>query len=98
MGDRRYRYSIPDFEDEHLAKSLSSKQVITIERGLTRWRAMSSIRDAVRRLPELSSAARYPPGHEKDDIDLVGERSTDWNQRTLALMARSGLIACWAPM
>ena len=28
----------------------------------------------------------------EEDIDLVGELSTDWNQRTLALMARAGLI------
>jgi len=32
------------------------------------------------------------PGASVEDIDLVGELSTDWNQRTLALMARAGLI------
>jgi hypothetical protein len=32
------------------------------------------------------------PSNTEADIDLVGERSIDWNARTLALMARGGLI------
>jgi ATP-dependent DNA helicase RecQ len=84
---------IPEVEDEHLARSLSSKKVITIERGLTRWKAMFGHPTAVcEAYPFYRVPLDIPPGYEVHDIDLVGERSTDWNQRTLALMARSGLI------
>jgi superfamily II DNA helicase RecQ len=84
---------IPDLEDEHLAKALSSKKVISVERGLTRWRAMfHHTATRCEGYPNFRVPLDIAPGHEEDDIDLVGERSTDWNQRTLALMARSGLI------
>ena len=32
------------------------------------------------------------PGTDERDIDMFGETNTDWNLRTVALMARSGLV------
>ena len=32
------------------------------------------------------------PGVDPDHIDMVGETNTDWNQRTLTLMANSGMV------
>lgn len=84
---------IPQNDDAEIARSLNLKKVITIERGLQRWRAMFQHPASVcEGYPQFVIPLDVPPGHDIEDIDLVGERSTDWNQRTLALMARSGLI------
>jgi ATP-dependent DNA helicase RecQ len=84
---------IPQVDDEEIARNLSSKKVITVERGLQRWRSMFNHPLAIcEGYPRFVVPLDVPPGYAIDDIDLAGERNTDWNQRTLALMARSGLI------
>jgi ATP-dependent DNA helicase RecQ len=84
---------IPQVDDEEVARNLSSKKVITVDRGLQRWRSMFSHPSTkCEGYPRYVVPLDVPPGYEIDDIDLAGERNTDWNQRTLALMARSGLI------
>ena len=84
---------IPALEDTQVARSLAAKKVITVTRGIKRWRAMFEHR-ATRRDDFLRNTVPVDvsPGYEEDEIDLLGERSTDWNLRVLALMARSGLI------
>jgi ATP-dependent DNA helicase RecQ len=84
---------IPQDDDAQVAKSLSSKKVISIDRGFQRWRAMFEHPETqCEGYPRYAIALDVAPGYDMDDIDLRGERNTDWNQRTLALMARAGLI------
>jgi ATP-dependent DNA helicase RecQ len=73
------------------AAAINKQKVISIGRGLERWTTMFE-----RKLTLTS--ARYAvridgrPGSSEADIDQFGEANTDWNLRTLALMARAGLI------
>lgn len=78
--------------DLGVARSISRALVISIKRGLQRWESMFS-----RRKPgEVRDTYLLPldvaPSHEPEDIDMEGERNSDWNSRVLALMARAGLI------
>lgn len=81
---------LPAEYDFAVAESLSTKRIITIEKGLPRWGAM--FKGAER---DSSGALRYlvdptvSPGY---DPDMKSGRNEDWNGRVLNLMARSGLI------
>jgi ATP-dependent DNA helicase RecQ len=84
---------VPQFDDAHVARSLSAKKVITVDRGLERWRAMFNHPTTLcEGHPTYVVPLDIAPGYDLADIDLIGERSTDWNLRTLVLMARAGLI------
>ena len=81
----------PAPSDFRTAERISQQKVITVDRGLERWkglfagkRAMGSNRFAVR--------VDGSPGITEDDIDMTGDWNADWNLRTLALMARAGLV------
>ncbi len=81
----------PTARDFVHAKAINKKKVIGVQRGLERWNAMFT------RKVTLSSgrhAVRIDgrPGSSAADIDMFGDANTDWNLRTLALMARAGLI------
>ena len=75
-------------KDLGLAVKLNTDRVISVEKGLARWRAMS-----------------YPPETIGEDGSLLvrldakprtvtgdSEANVAWNQRTLVLMARAGLL------
>ncbi|MDA8637287.1 protein DpdF [Rhodospirillales bacterium] len=84
---------IPAHGDLDVAKGLSQQKIITVDRGFQRWKAMfesTSKRD----LGDLVYGVRLDtaPSSSVEDIDLVGERSIDWNARVLSMMARSGLV------
>lgn len=84
---------LPSHGDMELAESLSRRAVISVERGLERWRAMFAHPSVIRHgHPRYGLRLDVAPGASSEDIDLVGERSIDWNARTLALMARAGLL------
>jgi ATP-dependent DNA helicase RecQ len=84
---------IPESSDARVSRGLSVKKVITIERGLKRWKAMFHHRATQSEgYPRYVVPIDVSPGYDEEDIDLIGERSTDWNLRVLALMARSGVI------
>jgi superfamily II DNA/RNA helicase len=84
---------LPAHADVHLAGRLNRERVITVRRGLVRWRSMFEHPDS-RHLGGKRFRLRLDvaPGSGADDIDLVGERSLQWNARVLTLMARSGLL------
>jgi superfamily II DNA/RNA helicase len=84
---------VPTATDIEVARSLAQKTVITTERGLERFHAML-VDKAVRRYghPRYGLRLDAAPGNSREDIDMVGERSIDWNARTLALLARAQLI------
>ena len=81
----------PTTKDFATAKKINTQQVISIDRGLKRWTTMFE------RKLSLSNgrfAVRIDgrPGADERDIDMFGETNTDWNLRTVALMARAGLV------
>lgn len=81
----------PTTKDFAIAETINAQQVISIDRGLERWTTMFG-----RKLPlaEGRFAVRIDgrPGTDERDIDMFGETNTDWNLRTVALMARAGLV------
>jgi ATP-dependent DNA helicase RecQ len=83
----------PAFEDFDVAKSLSQQNVITVKRGFQRWNAMFESSSKLD-LGDLVFGVRLDtaPSYSPEDIDLVGERSIDWNARVLSMMARSGFL------
>lgn len=84
---------IPAELDRKDADNLSKQRTITVERGFQRWQAMFRHRDAKRVSDyEFLLPLDVPPGFDEQDIDMVSGRNTDWNTRTLTLMATSGLI------
>ena len=85
--------ALPAHKDFQVAKSLARRAVISVERGLERWRAMFMHQDVIEYgHPRYGLRLDVAPGNSPEDIDLVGQRSVDWNARTLALMARAGLL------
>lgn len=84
---------IPANSDFDTAKGLNEETVLSIDRGLTRWKAMFEHPDSIH-LEGMIFRLRLDvaPGQSTDDIDLVGERSLQWNARLLTLLARAGLI------
>jgi ATP-dependent DNA helicase RecQ len=84
---------LPTHRDFTVAEALARRAVISVERGLERWRAMFTHQSVLQHgHPRYGLRLDVAPGHSPEDIDLVGQRSVDWNARTLALMARSGLL------
>lgn len=78
-------------EDLKLARSSNKKKIITIERGLQRWKSMFESKESLGQ-----GRYRVPinavPSQEEGDIDMDSKQSLAWNVRTLTLMSRSGLI------
>lgn len=82
---------VPALPDLGIAQSLARQKIISVDKGLARWKAMF---DRAQRGPH-GSAQFYidtttAPAY---DMDMMGDRHEDWNGRVLSLMARAGLIA-----
>ena len=84
---------LPSRSDVQLARGINRERVITVRRGLERWRSMFE-HPQTRHLGGKRFKLRLDvaPGPGIDDIDLVGERSLQWNARVLTLMTRCGLL------
>lgn len=83
----------PTPADIGVARSLNQERVITTGRGLQRWSAMFHHRDRQHLGGHrLCIRLDVAPGPGEDDIDLIGERSLQWNARVLTLMSRAGLL------
>jgi superfamily II DNA/RNA helicase len=82
---------VPTRRDRVSAQGINKDRIIGIARGLERWTAMFDRKTA---MPNGRYAVRIDgrPGFGAGDIDMFGDRNTDWNLRTLALMARGNLI------
>jgi superfamily II DNA/RNA helicase len=85
--------AIPSHRDFNIARRLNEETILSVDRGLDRWAAMFRHPDRVH-LGGTRFRLRLDvaPGQSTDDIDLVGERSLQWNARLLTLLARSGLV------
>jgi ATP-dependent DNA helicase RecQ len=84
---------LPAKNDFIIAKSLANRITISIERGMQRWSSMFNHPDRIS-FPSNKHKIRLdvPPGYSLDDIDMLSGKNTDWNARTLVLMAQSSLI------
>jgi ATP-dependent DNA helicase RecQ len=84
---------VPAHGDENVAKSLSQQKIISVDRGYQRWKAMFESQSRLD-LDVLTYGVRLDtaPSNSPEDIDLIGERSIDWNARLLSMMARCGMI------
>lgn len=82
---------VPTAKDFITAKKINAQQVISIDRGFKRWSTMFARKT---RFGDGRFAVRIDgrPGADERDIDMFGETNTDWNLRTVALMARAGLV------
>ena len=86
-------------DDYRTARSLNRRRLLTIEVAHRRWQAMFHG-------PEKTNEGTgvfqlridASPGTDLDHIDMVGETNTGWNQRTLTLMANSGMIELLGPL
>lgn len=81
----------PKPSDFRTAEGICQQKVITVERGLERWAGLFA---GKRPIGSQHFAVRVDgsPGTTVDDIDMTGDWNADWNLRTLALMARAGLV------
>lgn len=82
---------IPTTPDVATAKKINKRQVISIKRGHERWSVMFARKVA---FGNGRFAVRIDgrPGTDERDIDMFGDANTDWNLRTVALLARAGLL------
>lgn len=83
---------LPADDDFPIASSLNQKTIISVQRGLTRWRSLFDHAMPGRDLHERIVNLDTPPSLTPEDINMLSIRNADWNARTLALMARAGLI------
>jgi ATP-dependent DNA helicase RecQ len=84
---------IPTGRDRETAAGLNKRRTITVERGFQRWQAMFAHPDRTHHGGNVFTLRLdVPPGFDERDIDMLSGRNTDWNTRTLTLMATSGLI------
>jgi superfamily II DNA/RNA helicase len=82
---------VPTQSDFAAAQSINRERVITVGRGLERWTTMF-LGKLARPNGRIVVRIDGRPGTAERDIDMHGERNTDWNLRTLTLMARAGLV------
>ena len=82
---------VPSERDFAIAERINQQKIIGVDRGYERWSTMFA-----RKLPLRDGrfAVRVDgrPGNDGDDIDMFGDANTDWNLRTLTLMARASFI------
>jgi ATP-dependent DNA helicase RecQ len=82
---------VPAPSDFATAKAINRQTVISVARGLVRWSAMFSGKQALGG-NQIAVRIDGSPGTNEADIDMKGMQNADWNLRTLALMARGGLV------
>jgi superfamily II DNA helicase RecQ len=78
--------------DDGIAERISKALVISIDRGRQRWGAMFEQRIPTDEPDTYILPLDVAPSQEPEDIDMRGERNSDWNARVLTLMARAGMV------
>lgn len=82
---------VPAPSDFPIAERISQQKVITVDRGLERWTALFAGKQSMGG-NRFAVRVDGSPGVTEDDIDMTGDWNADWNLRTLALMARAGIV------
>lgn len=82
---------VPTVKDVSIAERINAQQVISVDRGYHRWSTMFARKIS---LGNGRFAVRIDgrPGTDECDIDMFGDANTDWNLRTVSLMARAGIL------
>lgn len=84
--------------DSETARRLNQRRLISVERGLQRWRAMFEHPSRVHHGGNLFTVRLdVPPGMDERDIDMLSAQNTQWNARTLSLMANARLVSLKGP-
>jgi ATP-dependent DNA helicase RecQ len=85
---------IPTYEDVKTARSLNHPKLITVNVGFERWKAMFDHPEHRYDAGSNIHTVRLdtPPGMDAQRIDMISEQSTEWNSRTLILMASAGML------
>lgn len=78
--------------DVGVAEKISRTLVIGVDRGHQRWTSMFDAGVPAGEPDTYVLPLNVAPSTEPKDIDMRGERNSDWNARVLTLMARAGLI------
>ena len=82
---------VPTGKDIAIAERINAQQVISIERGFHRWKTMFARKASIGH-GRFAVRIDGRPGTDERDIDMFGDANTDWNLRTVALMARAGIL------
>ena len=96
---------IPVREDQHwvrddykTAKNLNRRRLLTVKTGHRRWSAMFKRQDSKFEGDDVFRLrVDGPPGYQGEYIDMVGETNTEWNVRTMTLMANARMIDLLGP-
>jgi ATP-dependent DNA helicase RecQ len=84
---------VPSEWDRTVARALNQRRLITVDVGLPRWEAMFHDPDRIVVAPDrFRLRLDVPPGAAADRIDMVSERSTGWNMKTLTLLAGATML------
>ena len=87
-----------DRDDFRIASILNQQRLISVERGFERWRGMFFHRDTTYEGDDVFLVrVDGAPGYGRTDIDMIGPSNTEWNVRTLTLMANAGLLELLEP-
>jgi superfamily II DNA/RNA helicase len=78
--------------DQSIAEHVGKTLVISIDRGRQRWMSMFAQRIPTDTKDTYILPLDVAPSYEPEDIDMRGERNSDWNARVLTLMARARMI------
>jgi hypothetical protein len=90
---------LPTIRDFEMAAGLNRKKIISVDVGLRRWQAMFYHADRVDHgADEYTVRLDIPPGNDATQIDMDNTENTEWNQRTLTLMAGAGLLSLMGPV
>ena len=85
-------------DDFSMARGLNQRRLLTVEVAHQRWSAMFNRQDSIY---EGNGTFRLRvdgrPGMGEGYIDMEGETNTEWNVRTLTLMANAGMIELLGP-
>ena len=85
-------------DDFDTAKGLNARRFLTVEVALRRWKAMFHNQGSFHEGgSQFKLRVDVPPGFDTGYIDMVGEMNTEWNLRTLTLMANTQMIELLGP-
>lgn len=83
---------LPAAADVQTAEYINETVVIGLDRGRERWLSMFDGPKQPLGTDKFALRLDIAPSLSARDIDMIGDKSTDWNARTLTLLARSGMI------
>lgn len=96
MPAREYNSQVRD--DYNTARGLNQRRLLTVKTAYRRWSAMFNRQDKQFEGNNVFCLrVDGPPGYDSEYIDMVGETNTEWNVRTLTLMANSRMIELLGP-